>query len=66
MLPKVRTRQCRFPTINRGRETALPFPPRVAKVPCPTLLQLEKPGFYLICGYDEISRKKTRFLEPHA
>jgi hypothetical protein len=26
LLPKGRTRQCRFPTINRGRETALPCP----------------------------------------
>ena len=26
MLPTVRTRQCRVPTINRGRETALPCP----------------------------------------
>jgi hypothetical protein len=26
LLPKARTRQCRFPTINRGRETALPCP----------------------------------------
>ena len=26
VLPEIRTRQCRFPTINRGRETALPCP----------------------------------------
>ena len=25
--PKMRTRQCRFPTIDRVRETALPSPP---------------------------------------
>ena len=61
MLPKVRTRQCRFPTINRGRETALPCPPshrdgvvprklrlfesRETALPCPPLLRLKKPGF---------------------
>ena len=26
ILPEIRTRQCRFPTINPGRETALPCP----------------------------------------
>jgi hypothetical protein len=26
ILPIVRTRQCRVPTINRGRDTALPCP----------------------------------------
>ena len=26
ILPKIRTRHCRVPTINRGRETALPCP----------------------------------------
>ena len=26
ILPQIRTRQCRVPTINHGRETALPYP----------------------------------------
>ena len=26
ILPEIRTRQCRFPTINPGRDTALPCP----------------------------------------
>jgi hypothetical protein len=26
ILPEIRTRQCRVPTINHGRETALPCP----------------------------------------
>ncbi len=26
ILPTIRTRQCRFPTINRGRDTVLPCP----------------------------------------
>ncbi len=26
ILPEIRTRQCRVPTIDRGRETALPSP----------------------------------------
>ena len=41
ILPKVRTRQCRVPTINRGRDTALPSPlyhshaSQDTAVPCP-------------------------------
>ena len=26
MLPEIRTRQCRFPIIDRGRDTAVPCP----------------------------------------
>ncbi len=37
ILLKARTRQCRVPTIDRGRDTALP---------CPVCLKIKNPGFF--------------------
>ena len=79
-VPTVRTRQCRFPTTNWGRETALPYPPRLRLLainyfeagkrhcrvrPCYYALRLKKPGFLRSSvAATKYSRKKPGFWVP--